>query len=129
MSKNRPVRLGRTFLLELGPNEDILQSVEAAVAEHGIKSAVFLSGIGDLDCCNSHYAAKDENGKYMDYPLQWKHVPLTLSGVQGFIEKGRCHLHGVIGNDQECWTVHFHEGCTCLTNFRLVFAELLPEED
>ena len=46
MSKNRPVRLGRTFLLELGPNEDILQSVEAAVAEHGIKSAVFLSGIG-----------------------------------------------------------------------------------
>ena len=109
MSKNRPVRLGRTFLLELGPNEDILQSVEAAVAEHGIKSAVFLSGIGDLDCCNSHYAAKDENGKYMDYPLQWKHVPLTLSGVQGFIEKGRCHLHGVIGNDQELSLIHISE--------------------
>jgi predicted DNA-binding protein with PD1-like motif len=127
MSQNRHVRFGRTFLVEVAPGEDILAAVEAAVAENNVTDAVFLSGIGDLDCCNSHFAAKDENGKYKDFPLRWENVPMTLSGVQGFIEKGRCHLHGVIGNDQECWTVHFHEGCTCLTSFRLVFAELLED--
>ena len=128
MSQCRSVHYGRTFLVEVSPGEDILKAVEAAVAENQVQHAVFLCGIGDLDCCVSHFAAKDEQGAYMDYPLEWEHTPMTLSGVQGFIEQGRCHLHGVIGNDRECWTVHFHEGCICLTDFRLVFSELLSEE-
>ncbi len=128
MSQYHAVRYGKTFLVEVSAGEDILLAVEAAVAENHVQNAVFLCGIGDLDCCVSHFAAKDENGKYKDYLLQWEHTPMTLSGVQGFIEKGRCHLHGVIGNDKECWTVHFHEGCICLTDFQLVFSELLPEE-
>lgn len=128
MSRNRKVRYGRTFLVELAPGEDVLLSVEAAVKEHNVTDAVFLAGIGDLNCCHSHFAGKLENGKYMDFPLEWENVPFTLTGVQGFIEKGRCHLHGVIGNDKECWTVHFHEGCICLSDFKLVFSELLEEE-
>lgn len=127
MSKYQKVSYGRTIWLDVAAGEDILLAVEQSVAELGITSAVFLAGIGDLDCCVSHFAAKDENGKYMDYPLQWDHVPMTLSGVQGFIEKGRCHLHGVIGNQDECWTVHFHEGCISLNGFTLVFSELLEE--
>ncbi len=128
MSHYHSVGYGRTFLVEVEAGEDVLQCIESVVAEHQIKNAVFLSGIGDLACCSSHFAAKDENGKYMDYPLRWENEPMTLTGVQGFIEKGRCHLHGVIGNDKECWTVHFHEGCTCLTGFQLVFSELIVEE-
>lgn len=128
MSRYRNVRYGRTFLVELEPGEDVLRSVEAAVQEAGIIDAVFLAGIGDLKCCHSHFAAKQDNGKYMDFPLEWEDVPFTLTGVQGFIEKGRCHLHGVIGNNEECWTIHFHEGCICLSQFRLVFSQLVGEE-
>lgn len=128
MSQVRQVRYGRTFVVDVAPGEDILACVEAAVAEHQVTDAVFLSGIGDLNCCNSHFAQKLEDGSYMDFPLSWQDTPFTLSGVQGFIEQGRCHLHGVIGNDRECWTVHFHEGCTCLTSFRLVFSELTGGE-
>lgn len=128
MSRYRNVRYDRTFLVELEPGEDILLNVEAAVQQAQVSNAVFLAGIGDLKCCHSHFAAKQENGKYMDFPLEWEDVPFTLTGVQGFIEKGRCHLHGVIGNKEECWTIHFHEGCICLSKFQLVFSELVGEE-
>ena len=127
MSTNRKVKYGRTFTVELGPDEDVLRSVEAAVEENGVTDAVFLAGTGDLKNVRSHFAGKLDNGEYMDFPLDWDDAAFAVTGVQGFIEQGRVHLHAVIGNDEECWTIHFHEGCTTLTGLRLVFSELSEE--
>ncbi len=125
MADFQPVRFGRIFVLELERGEDILKSVERLIAEKGMKRAVFQAGAGTVDSCSSHFAVKDENGQYHDCPLSWEGSPRHLCGVTGFIENGKPHLHGVLGNQEESWTVHLHEGCVCSGPFRLLAAELL----
>jgi len=124
-SNTRRVDRGRTFLASFGPGEDVLLSMEALVKEQGITDAVFTAGAGDLDCCSSHITIREPDGKFMDHPIHWEHEPMTLSGVSGFIEKGRCHLHGVVGNDKECCTAHFHEGCIVGNSVKIVVTELI----
>ncbi len=124
MSQYQPVQFGRVFVLELEPGEDILVSVSHLVEEQKLERAVFQAGAGAVDHCRSHFAAKNEEGEYRDYPLSWDDTPYQLCGVSGFIEKGRPHLHGVLGNQEESWTVHLHEGCLCSEPFRLLVTEL-----
>ena len=124
MSHCRSVRFGRVFSLALEPGDDILACAREAVFREKVADAVFLAGAGAVDGCRSHFAAKNEEGEYRDYPLSWS-GPYSICAVQGFIERGQVHLHGVIGDKEGSWTVHIHEGCTCLGSFRLVFAELL----
>lgn len=124
MGKYQSVAYGRVFVLELETGDDILACATALMEEQKLARAVFLAGAGSVSQCRSHFAGKNEEGKYRDYPLAWE-GPHELNGVSGFIEKGRPHLHGVLGNREESWTVHLHEGCICLDSFRLVAAELV----
>ncbi len=129
MSNTRRVNTGRTFLAEFGPGEDVLNGMEELIKEKGIIDAVFIAGAGDLICCCSHITIREPDGKFMDHPVRWENTPMTLSGVSGFIEKGRCHLHGVIGSGSECCTVHFHEGCTVQNMVKIVVTELCAGGD
>ncbi len=129
MPHYQSVRPGRVFVLELAPGEDILLCVERLVAEQSLRHAVFQAGSGAVDHCRSHFAAKNEQGEYRDYPLAWDGEPRQLCAVGGFIEQGRVHLHGVLGNPDESWTVHLHEGCICCESFRMLVTELLDASE
>lgn len=89
MSRYRNVRYGRTFLVELEPGEDVLLNVEEAVRQAQVTDAVFLAGIGDLKCCHSHFAAKQENGKYMTSPWSGRTSPSPSPASRGLSKKGR----------------------------------------
>ena len=130
MSKYTNVQLGKVYTLTLGPGEDILKCVNALIEKEHLQNAVFLSGGGSISECHTHFAIKQSDGSFMDIPRSFIDTPFKICGVSGFIEEKpdgshMTHLHGVIGNDRESWTVHLHDRCLVLHNFTLVIAELL----
>ncbi len=130
MSQYESVNLGRVYTLTLNPGDDILSSISQVVEKEKLTNAVFLAGIGNIINCSTHFAVKQDDGTYEDIPRVFKDTPFEISGVQGFIEKrgdgtSLIHLHGVIGDPKESWTIHIHEGCTVLNDFKIAFAEII----
>lgn len=130
MSQYKSVKLGKVYTLTLKPGDDILSSINDVVSAERLTDAVFLTGIGNIINCSTHFAVKQSDGTYRDIPRTFRDTPFEISGVQGFIEKredgrSRIHLHGVIGDPNESWTIHIHEGCTVLHNFKIAFAQII----
>lgn len=105
-------------------------SIDTLIQSEGLQNAVFLAGCGSIIDCHTHFAVKQADGSYKDVPRAILDSPFCLSGVSGFIEQKPdgmrvTHLHGVIGNPTESWTIHIHEGCTVLHDFVIVIAEII----
>lgn len=125
MSEFYQAQPGRVFVAALDEGEDILTSVEELLRREGIENAVFWAGIGMLSRCHTHYASEALKA---EVPVVLEGRDMMLCGVSGFMEeKGLervIHLHGVISDGESTRTVHIHEGCTVLKQFRMVIQEI-----
>jgi hypothetical protein len=90
------------IFVRLFPNEDIFESLEKVCKKHEIKTALILSGIGQLKKFQLGYFKK--KGNYSLEKFKKPHELLSLSGNIIFSEKEekyKFHLHAVLGNKEK----------------------------
>lgn len=123
-------RLGRMALIRLRPNQDLVEGVEAACAEHGIAHAVVRSAVGSLVDATLGYG---EGGEASLVTVEGPGVEiLTLSGEVYPDAEGRprAGLRGTISEpDARVYGGAFVRGgnAICIT-LELVLQEWLPED-
>lgn len=122
---------GRSAVIRLRPNEDLVEGVEHACFENGIRAAVVRSAVGSLvDAVLQHGAG--ENVKTLVERGPGVEI-LTLSGelVQGEDGRPKADLRGTVSTpDARVLGGRFLPGrnSICIT-LELVLQEWLPETD
>lgn len=117
-------QVGRTFVVKLEQGEDIIESIEALIAEQGIENAVVLSGIATIDRSVLHVVTT--LGYPFDYEMREEtDKPLEVASIDGFICDGEPHLHCVLADTCQVYAGHMHKGCRVLYLCEIVIQELL----
>jgi len=103
----------------IAPGEMLLEMVEAAVEEHGIRNGAVVSGIGTLKIAKMHHIVHDgfpPENRYYDIEK-----PLEVSSISGIIADGTPHLHMTVGyRDEYAAAGHVEHGCEVLYLAELV---------
>ena len=104
--------------IRLFPNEDIFEELKKVCKKHGIKTAIILSGVGQLKKFELGYFK--EKGNYSLEKFKRPHELLSLAGNIIFSEKEhkyKFHLHAILGNEKK-QTVggHLTKGKVRVTN-------------
>jgi hypothetical protein len=99
---------GNAIVARIDDGEDLFEGISAALASHGAKSAIVLTGIGMLDDFELGYF----NGK--DYSNEFFPKPRELVGLHGSVTTGEStviHLHAAVaGEDHAVMGGHLHRG-------------------
>lgn len=99
---------GRLVIIRLDPGEDLLQGLQRACEERGIKNAVIVSGYGALKKVHYHAIAGT------DYPPKDRHVvherPLELVSLSGIIANGNIHAHIGVSTLEKAFGGHLEPG-------------------
>ena len=99
---------GRVIVIHLGKGELLLESIQRALEEQGIKNAVLLSAIGSLRKLSMHIIMDDKATN--NFLVVEK--PFELCSMQGLVLDGVPHFHMVCsapGNESFCG--HVEPGC------------------
>jgi len=119
-------RSDRLLYLRFDPGDDVLLSLRAAVAEHGIRNGAILSGIGSLTTYHFHVVSS------VDLPPENAFVQgegaYDILNVNGFIFDGRVHAHITFSDTEVAMGGHLEEGCRVLTFAILVIADTSTTE-
>lgn len=104
------VHNGNTLLLGLGPDELLLESIQAAIDSEGIQDGVIISGIGTLKTGVFHYITGT------GFPAEDRcfnvEGPLELLSLSGIIAAGEPHLHGMVSEKEgAAHGGHIEPGC------------------
>lgn len=93
------------LVVGIAPGEMLLETIEAAIAEHGVQNGAVVSGIGTLKVAKMHHIQHDR------FPPEDRFFtiekPLEVSNISGIIADGTPHLHMTVGYRDE-WTVAGH---------------------
>ncbi|MGH2614379.1 MAG: PPC domain-containing DNA-binding protein [Thermomicrobiales bacterium] len=116
----------RYVALRLNPGDDVLLALRSAVAEHGIRNAVILSGVGSLDRYHFH-VVKTTNMPPGNIFVQGE-GPFDILTVTGLVVDGAIHAHITFSNTEAAMGGHLEEGCRVLTFAVVVLAEA-PDVD
>lgn len=102
--------------IRLFSNEEIFEKLEEACKKHEIKTAIVISGIGQLK--NFQLGYFKEKGNYTPQRFEKPHELLSLEGNVSKQEEGyNFHLHAVLGNEnKEVVGGHLIEGTVEVTN-------------
>lgn len=106
---------GKTEVLVVGiaPGEMLLETIQAAIEEHGIQNGAVVSGIGTLKVARMHHIEHDRFPP--DDRIYTIEKPLEVSNISGIIANGQPHLHITVGYRDE-WSAagHLEPGCEVL---------------
>ena len=120
------VAVGQLIAIRLDPGEDVLLSIRAAVQEHGINSAVLISGVGSLDRYHVHVVRTTTMPPGNTFVRG--EGPFDILTVTGAVIDGRVHAHITFSNAEQAMGGHLEEGCRVLT-FAIVALAETPEAD
>ena len=110
---SQPWTPSRMLALRLDPGEDVLISLRAAVAEHGITHGVILGGVGSLDRYHFH-VVETTNLPPGDIFVRGD-GPFDILTISGLVIGGRVHAHITFSDTQVAMGGHLEEGCRVLT--------------
>jgi uncharacterized protein len=99
--------------LRLDPGEDVLDSLQRAVSEQGIRNAVFVSGVGSLDRYHVH-VVKTTNLPPGNIFFTGE-GPYDILAVTGLVLDGEVHAHITFSNPDSAMGGHLEQGCRVLT--------------
>jgi len=116
----------RFLYLRLNPGDDLLRSLEQAVADSGIRNGAILAGIGSLTSYHFHVVSSTELPP--DNAFERGEGAFDVLNVNGFIFDGRVHAHITFSNTEVAMGGHLEEGCRVLTFAILTIADT-PEVD
>ena len=89
----------------IAPGELLLETVEAAIKEHGVRNGAVVSGIGTLKVARMHHIEHDHFPP--DDRIFTIEKPLEVSSISGIIANGKAHLHMTVGYRDE-WSIAGH---------------------
>jgi predicted DNA-binding protein with PD1-like motif len=118
--------VGRLILVRMDSGDDILGSLTAAIAQHGIKNGVILGGVGSICSYHIHTVGTMELPPH-DVFLKGD-GPFDILSLNGLILDGRVHAHITFSNTEKAMGGHLEEGCHVLT-FSVAYLRETPDVD
>ena len=117
-----PARFGRTWALRLDPGEDLLEGLQRAAQELGVRDGAFLGGVGSLTSYHVHVVSST------DLPPTNAFVrgdgPFDILAVTGHVLGGRLHAYPTLAGAERAVGGHPEPGCRVPTFAILSLAEL-----
>ena len=111
----------RLHLIRLDPGDDLLDGLTRVVREHGIRHAVFVSGVGSLSRYRVH-VVQTTNLPPGDVFFE-DDGPFDILALTGAVLDGRVHAHLTLSNTEKAMGGHLEPGCRVLTFAIAVLAE------
>lgn len=113
--------ISRIVLIRVDPREDLLDALERAVAEQGVRNGTFISGAGSLSRYHFHVVSTAE------LPPENVFIegegPYDILTITGFVLDGRVHAHITFSDDKVAMGGHLERGCEVLTFAMVALAE------
>ena len=124
--RSHEATISRVILIRCDPGEDLLQSLERAVADNGVRNGAFVSGAGSLSRYHFHVVSTAV------LPPENVFIkgegPYDILAITGFVLGGRVHAHITFSDDKVAMGGHLEPGCQVLTFAMVALAET-PEND
>lgn len=117
---------GKLHFIRLDPGEDILETLERATGELGLKSAVLVSGVGSVDAHQVHVVDKPQLPPGNIY--FGSEGALDVLSMTGLILDGNVHAHITFSDPDHALGGHLERGTRVLT-FAVVALIELPSAD
>lgn len=113
--------INRIILIRVDPREDLLDALQRAVAEQGVRNGTFISGAGSLSRYHFHVVSST------DLPPENVFVKgegaYDILAITGFVLDGRVHAHITFSDDRIAMGGHLEPGCEVLTFAMVTLAE------
>ena len=113
---------GRLITVSLQRGEMLLEGIQQAIEETGIRDAAVASCIGTLSSLTWHRVTTLEAKPREEYPTV--RGPLELCAVQGLVVEGVPHFHIVCSDQNGTYAGHLEPGCEVLYLAEIVLLEL-----
>ena len=113
--------ISRIVLIRVDPREDLLDALERAVAEQGVRNGTFISGAGSLSRYHLHVVSTAELPPENVF-IQGE-GPYDILTITGFVLDGRVHAHITFSDDKIAMGGHLEPGCEVLTFAMVALAE------
>ena len=110
------------FFVRLTTGEDILLSLRQAVADNGIKNAVFVSAIGSVTSYHFHVVDSVVTPPHDAFPKGEQ--ACDILNLSGFVIDGRVHAHITLSDTRTAFGGHLEEGCKVFTFSAIAMAEM-----
>ena len=121
-----PARFGRTWGLRLDPGEDLLEGLQRAANDLGVRDGAFLGGIGSLTSYHVHVVSST------DLPPENAFMkgegPFDILAITGHVMGGRVHAHLTFSDTEKAMGGHLEPGCHVLTFAIVMLVELLDTD-
>lgn len=120
------IETGKLHFVRLNPGDDVLDGLKAAVQDHGISSAVIVSGVGSVDKYHAHVVAEPKLPPGNVY--FGSQEALDILAVTGMVLAGEVHAHITLSNQEHAMGGHLEKGCRVLT-FAVIALLEVPSAD
>lgn len=114
--------LGRTVVIQLTRGDKVIESIDKALKEAGISSAVMVSGIGSLQKLHFHWPL--DTGPEANDEYTTVEGPIEVGVVSGSYINGIGHYHFVAGDQDNAYIGHLEPDTEVLYLAEFIFAEL-----
>ena len=104
----------RVVVLRFKYQADLLAGLEKMVAEHKIKHAVFLSGIGSVRNYHIH-AVSNRTFPSKNVFTKDETAPADIVSINGYVIDGRVHAHMTLTNAEKAFGGHIEPGNNVFT--------------
>jgi len=120
-------KAGRVAIIRFEPDDDLLISLQKAVADLGIRHGVIVSGLGAIKSYGLHVV------KSTSIPpgniFAWEeNLPYDIVTCSGFVMNGRVHAHLAIADRNRVIGGHLEEG-TKVLNIAMITVMEVDEVD
>ncbi len=124
--RSHEATISRVIMIRVDPGEDLLTSLERAVADNQVLNGAFVSGAGSLSRYRFHVVSST------DMPPENVFVEgegaYDILAVTGCVLGGRVHAHITFSDDKVAMGGHLEPGCEVLT-FAIVALAEMPDHD
>ena len=115
-------KFGKTIIIELGRGEMVIESIEQALSNAGIKDAIVVSAVGSLQKLKYHRPV-DLGPSAVDEFLCIE-SPMEVGSLTGSIIDGVGHYHIVTSDTENLYCGHLEPGTEVLYLLEITLAEL-----
>lgn len=115
----------RTLTIRFRHQADLLAGIEKHVAEHKIRNAVILTGIGSAMATHYHVVSNrsfPSKNVYLDNPTD----SADITNINGYVLNGRIHAHIQFASEHHAFGGHLEKGTKVFT-FAIVTLGILPD--
>ncbi len=119
---SRVTEIRRIVMVRINPGDDILLGLRKAVAEHGLRNGVILTGFGSVRKSHFHVVMSNDLPPAESYPKSIQ--PLDVVTVGGCIIDGRVHAHIDYSDERNGFGGHLEEGNLALTFIVVALADI-----